>query len=759
MRIICRPTPAWRLPPAVLCAVLCVGFVSCGTDEDDAPGVGVADVVLEQWDGGVDATDPDARPQPVEPTDAGGDAGAADPDAGTGPADVEDIERDEATPDAVDAERDASETVPFEDTTPIEDTADAPTPDGSDASGGDASLADGDAADAEAGDADDAAVDAIDGDAIDAAAIDGDGSDTGPSTLYAPVFVPISAGALTEHAVVTPEVPINGFTYGYGMAPLDADGDGDLDLFVGTLPTSTAAACVYENVSTPGTIVFSRRDAWCFPRTDGFVSGVGIDTDGDGAYELVAQSEDETVLIRFSPTVSVSPGVPEPSACTLGPLVTVDINWDGWDEVVVSCKPDVRTPGGLNFGQARVLSVGPAGLANDRRFWTRIEENTIGLGLVDLAGDGLLDIVTVNDTFMSPDAFNPTVPPSSFHERQPPGAEQQFVRRASGEGGLAYGSHMGYELVGRPGESDIHVFADRGAVLPRVYAAPRFLPPRGWRLPVEPFVIGGAGEDSWGVLHSDWNGDGHPDLFLSFGRASPDGDAGRAAPLDAVLMSDPETGMLSYDPFAYPMPLPELYPDPVYGLARSSRGALRLDLDGDRREEWIIAAANGPPRVITVLDTAPRCTLIPTPRLVPTAGGYRIVGPDGVSLPGPAHGENLSHDGDRLLTHVLSGTLVFPSGARVPYDCGAEPSVEVVEPDWLQAIGTESGVEIVYDAEVWGGSPPAVVRGAVAFRAGGGTTVEARRSGDRWVLDVAPEGVLQVMVQLDERWIARWLLL
>ena len=741
-----RLLPNRQIRVVVLLAALSPLHGSCSIEEGDAPGAMVFDAGVGNGDASPPA--PDTEPAstdiglPEEDTDvASTDTASTDASAGHDATTHDTTPQDVAPDDA--REPDASTDTAPDATIDTADSAELIVDDAAvlDASEGDTTLADAD---------DDAKVDVE----VD---VEVDATDAGSGELYDPLFVPIGAGALSLHDVVTPEVPVNGFGYGYGVAPLDADGDGDLDLFVGTIPRSTVAACVYENVSTPGNVVFSQRESWCFPRPDGLVSGLGLDTDGDGAHELVAQSQDETILIRFTPSLTISAPVPEPSACTLGPMVSVDVNWDGVDEVVVSCAPDLTRPGGLNFGVARVLSVGPAGLSELRRVRLGIEENTIGLGIVDLGGDGLLDIVTVNDTFMSPDAYNPSVPPSSIHEMLPPPETATFVRRASAEGALAYGSHMGYELVGRPGHPDIHFFSDRGRVIPRVFEGGRFFPPSSWRLPTEPFVIDGAGEDSWGVLHSDWNGDGHPDLFVSFGRASVDSNAGEPAPVDTVFLSNPETGVLEYNPFAHPMPLPEWNPDSVYGLPRSSRGAIRADFDGDRREDWVVTAANGAPRVITVFLTAPRCSIIPVPSVVPTAGGYRVIGLDGTSLPGPAHGENLSHDGDRILTHVLEGTLQFPSGARVPYDCGTAATVEVVEPDWIEVVAIEGAIEVRIDSSVWGGPVPTVVRAGVAFVAGGQAVVDARPVGERWVLDVAPEGVDRVLVQIGDRWVARWL--
>ncbi|MFT6628995.1 MAG: hypothetical protein ACJA1R_002269 [Flavobacteriales bacterium] len=561
------------------------------------------------------------------------------------------------------------------------------------------------------------------------------------------------------HDVATEGVPWNGFAYGYGVAPLDADGDGDLDMFVGSVPGSTVSACIYENVSVPGDIVFSRRDAWCAPSELSIIVATGLDVDLDGVHELVAASESQVYRFRASEGWLLDSPATLETSCIAGPLAAVDEDWNGTPEVVVSCMPDNRRPGGVSGGPSRTFSIDVTTLALTR-IWRPIfnlNENVLGLGIVDVNNDGLLDLTSIVDTFGSPVAFNPDVTPSGVLQRCPPTDECNATRIPIGIGPLAWGSHMGFEVLTDLEGRDIYWLADRDEPRPVYYADGQFV-----SAPVECSHMPFGGEDgwlnSWGLVASDWNGDGYPDLFVSSGRASPS-IVEHETHDDGVLLGEPSDSVLGWRlshnvELSAGLESHDDYIDPTHSTTRASRTALQIDFDFDGRPEVFVAAANGPPFVYQVEGSTPRCTLRVQPNSVNSWGaGYRVRRPNGVWEAGPSHGEVLSTDAPWLITEHLQGRVRFPSGAEADYDCGDAFVVDVREPDWLSADVSASRLTVRIAAEHWLAGVPEVVDAWVAGEEMG-QLLSLTSDAGVWSVEL-PAGATTALLRIDGRWLAR----
>ena len=94
---------------------------------------------------------------------------------------------------------------------------------------------------------------------------------------------------------------------------------------------------------------------------------------------------------------------------------------------------------------------------------------------------------------------------------------------------------------------------------------------------------------------------------------------------------------------------------------------------------------------------------------------------------------------------------MFPSGASVRFDCGAQPGPVIVEePEWLNINLTLSGRMLTLGEARPGGSP----------------AVYAEPSGELLVLEAAgpsgyrltlPAHTERFMLRIGDRWVARWL--
>ena len=568
-------------------------------------------------------------------------------------------------------------------------------------------------------------------------------------------FERLEVAPLSGHNPATRDLVTEHYHYGFGIAPADVDGDGDLDLFVGTLLQSAQQACVYENVSTVGTPMFSRRADWCAPVGFNPSGATGVDMDEDGRHELIAYSERELRYVQFAPGWSDSRFPALREDCVLGAAMPHDIDQSGQLELLTACvirhaRPRAPSTDGDAWCFDAEASTWHA--CETRTF--ALDENAIAIGAVDVNDDGLLDVVSVCDTLASPDAFDPTRDPGGWHLRCVPGDDcrTEVVRFASGS--AAWGSFMGFGAVSRRSGwvsvlSNIGPFGVFGLVGRSPYAIDA--------APASPWFRDdslGAHLFSWGVVPGDWDDDGDDDVVLTFGRFTRAFERDDAVSRDTLFLQNVDTGAfepatnarLRFEPHT-------AHRDALTGATRVSRAAIQLDIDGDQRLELVIASVNGPPFVYQHLGASPRCTLRPTSRYVASwATGYEVKrGAWWVPLGG--HGEVLSSDGPWLVVPSTSGQLRFPSGGVVDYDCGDAGTIDVVEPEWLSFTHTEGVLTAQIAASNWPGRVTRV-RAAVE-RDDGVEVVEATSSPSGWVLE-APAAE-RVMWELNGRWVERWL--
>ena len=722
----------------------CLTAAACGAASPDPADTGDT----------VDAAD---TGDPVDAADTGDTSHAADTvdaadvadtvDAGDAAdtvdaADVADTVDAGDVADTVDA-GDAADTVDAGDAADIGDTGDA------------ADIGDtGDAADI--GDTGDAAASSDTTDTADAAVPpwDGDIPDTGPIPDELRLRR-IAVGALDGHQVTTEGVSERGAGYGYGIVPFDADGDGDLDLFVGTVPNSATPACVYENVSAYERPYFRQRADWCAPV--GFLAegGTAVDHDGAGRHALIVSAGTQFYAVSLTPSWQATRLLEPTPRCSAGAIVALDVDADGVLELVSSCNV------GFSEGPRVPSVVGNVWERTDDGGWRASERiaspviaNALAIGVLDVDEDGLLDLVTVVDTFGTPDRYDPTSTPGAVIRRCAPDQACTFDRRPLAEDARAWGSFMGLTTLRVGGESRL-VMTDIG---PFGGFAWRDGASRASELALDPAPFGnvaGSYAFSWGLVTEDWDDDGDDDLLASFGPFAAVANAETTVLSDSVLLQDASGGFaFTGRPFA--LESHDDHRDPVYRNPRSSRAAIRLDIDQDGRQEVVIAASNGPPFVYQHTGAVRRCTVRPVPRYVATWGsGYRERTADGGWQPIIVHGELLSSEGPWPILRRPAGEVQFPSGAVLPYDCGDRGVVDVEEPEWLRAFQSAGGVRVIIDTSVWSGPVDAV---RVAWREADGAVAlaDAVRSDDQWFVP-GIGAAREVMVAIDGQWVARWL--
>lgn len=699
-------------------AIALGGTTACVDEASDRPAED-AEGVHDAADAAQDApNDADAAPEVTPPDAEPSDADAPDADA----------------PDAAPQDTDAPDT----DADVERDTADAADT---------ADTADATPADATETDVADVSFDVV-------PPWDGEVPDTGPIPDELRLRR-IEVGAISAHQVTTPGVSERGAGYGYGLVPLDADGDGDLDLFVGTIPNSDRAACVYENVSLAERPYFRERADWCAPV--GFVAtgGTAVDMDGDGRHELVVAGGTQFYAVSLAPWWSAE-RLAEPTArCSAGALVPVDLDADGTLELVSSCTV------GFTEGP-RIPSVAgnvwehdaSEGWRSSERLASPVVANALGIGVLDVDADGLLDLVTVVDTFGTPDRYDPNATPGAVLRRCAPGTECAFERVPLAEGAPAWGSFMGWTVV-RINGAERWVMSDIG---PFGAFAWRDGESRSDELALDPAPFGNAAGSyafSWGLITEDWDDDGDDDIFASFGPFAAVASASATVLSDSVFLQD-ETGAFAASGRPFELESHDAFRDPVFGNPRASRAAIRMDIDQDGRQELVIAAINGPPFVYQHTGAVPRCTLRPQPRYAVTWGaGYRERSPDGAWHPVIVHGELHSSEGPWPVMRRPAGELQFPSGAVVPYACGERGVIDVEEPEWLRVFPGAAGVALSVDPDAWP-EPVRTVDVALRNAAGEVQVVAASLADGLWsIADAADAAAL--LVAVNGRWVARWL--
>jgi hypothetical protein len=509
---------------------------------------------------------------------------------------------------------------------------------------------------------------------------------------------------------------------------------------------------------------------------DGAIAGWAVDVDRDGRDELAVVGEGVVKLVRFGEPTRVEDLmalVPEDDLrrrCLGGSALPYDVDLDGWLDLIVACQgTDVTERDNLTF---KLMPGGASAALMPRDPWDQLQDKGIdlALGAVDVDRDGLVDLIVANDAFSTrfEDAFG-DFPAGGVFRRCAPDEGCVATRWPFGEGTAESGSYMGVGNVEVDGQGEMIYLADWGPNRLLLYtpegAVMDLAPDLGVELASDP----GTGEllFAWGVVVEDFDRNGLDDLLVSQGRvyAIDDPDA----PLDVaafaanrdVILFQTEGGLfraLGQEVGLGPQTLEDS------GDAQrpyASRGAVKVDFDADGRLEILIAGMEGRFKLYTEAAPLPgepaRCTLAPSPLLVPAVGyGYEVAPtPQGPWKRSDVQGQLRLGASPWPTTNLRAGFLRFPSGATVPFDCaGGVGPVAVAEPPWLDwTLGQDGGLSVLVERP---GGAPAQVEAALDLQGDGQAQVVALEAegGDRWRLPAPLPR--RFMLRLDGRWLPRW---
>jgi hypothetical protein len=517
-------------------------------------------------------------------------------------------------------------------------------------------------------------------------------------------FAPVGLGDPSAHVVSIDDD--DGIGYGVSASLLDVDGDLLPDLFIGEGGPDSSDACVYHNRSTPGAIRFERVPAWCAGDADRR-SGFGIDVDNDGNDELLTGSRVSLSIVDFGgdAEIDLTPLLTEP--CPVASVLHTDLDADGDADLLLSCAIEylnerLGTPAPL-VGLARTAD-GFTRLDPALTPWGATRVNALALAAWDIDTDGLLDVVVATDTFSNALRTNTRLEPGGVAFRCPLDAECAFERVPFLDGPRAWGSYMGSSVL-RVGSDSLLYLTDWGenraldvSVLPAsssVAPLHRLSPPS--RTGVFLFT--------WSALVEDFDLDGDDDLFVSQGEATASDDRDDWTLNYDALLTQVDGGVFLTASEVVGLTPHGWAPDAFDATHYSSRAAARADLDLDGRLDIVINAFVGSPRAYTLTSdpVGARCTIHPLPRVVEGRHGYAVLSEDGERVDRLVEGHfQFMHDRS-FTTPWRRGAVVFPSGAAVPFDCGAANDVVVVEPVWIQ-VTVDGCVRLTLDPSVVDGA-------------------------------------------------------
>jgi len=560
-----------------------------------------------------------------------------------------------------------------------------------------------------------------------------------------------SAGDLTDHRFAS----TNG--YHSGMALHDVDGDGDLDVFVGTADADGAdPACLYRNASTPGAFDFRRVRQWCL----GDLAATGAhfvphDVPGEAraivfgvdVFADVVFSHDGVDIVPFTPE-RIDPDV----SCNASAGVLFDVELDGSMELVILCSAPGRSRGPVVAAADLVLDVtSRPPVVADVPPWPELEPGsmTLAAAIDDFDDDGLLDLISINDTYSSPRSAHTALEPGGTRRRCAPGEPCTWDPQHFATGLDAWGNHMGYARIEVDGRT-MHYISDYGPnlLVDLQSGAERHDEARAFGAQLDPAEP--PWTYSWAVVPADFDGDGRDDLFVTQGSLSPHSTWHYRRHYNAVLanVGDGRFVPLSTSVGFRPLAVRD-------NTRESHRGTWRTDLDGDGRLDFLVSMSQGTPVVYRVdTDDDPAwCTVEPRPRVVPTWGyGDHASRPDGTVERTRVQGQVRHVIGRSLVTRTRSGFVEFASGARARFACEPGEHVIVDEPDWLSIEPMDGHVQIEITGPVgFPGDAPLVV----ALRSEGETVVAD--AGTVRAPDLVPLGeATHVMLAVRGRWIGRW---
>ena len=533
------------------------------------------------------------------------------------------------------------------------------------------------------------------------------------------LFERVRDGRLEAHFSSLPGVKENRHEetagqYGYGAALLDFDGDLDLDVYVGSQTQDEGTGkpgCLYRNESVPGWVRFVEVTRHCGWRRRTIHGAFALDLENDGFHELLLIGERTLTVQRFYPDEraqdlrTLIPIDDERRACLPASAVQIDVNLDGRLDLYVGCQlhpvdterlPIVNIVF-LQSPDGRLVYASPSA---DFPVLMQRAGSTLALGVADLTGDGLLDLMVSQDSIALPGG-QPTMP-GGVYKRCNPSQRCRYQPYAVGQGEAAFRNLMGSGVLHIDGHGEFVYYSDidtnqliqvsdepaQNRALEFGVALDRASAPD----PVEFY--------SWGVVVDDFDRDGLDDLFVGRGSLVPHAAHDFAVHWDALMLQRPGQ---PFDVHSYEVGITPFTVDDTGDeeIVYASRAVLKTDLDYDGALDLFGLGMEGPPRLhreVEILPRrTPRCTLVPAPSLVPSFGaGFAVVAPDGVERKWDSQGQMRSGAAPFITTPWQRGGLRFPSGVVVDYDCGGEPGpLVVVEPDWLR-LRLEAG-ELVLD--------------------------------------------------------------
>jgi hypothetical protein len=489
--------------------------------------------------------------------------------------------------------------------------------------------------------------------------------------------------------------------FGFGVTPFDMDGDQDLDLFIGTQGRGgnvDTPSCIYRNDSTPSNPHFVRDDLFCGFKRPGISGGFGTDLEGDGYHELIMTGMHTIRVQRFHPRLeqidlhALVPTEDDRDSCNVGAALSIDFDLDGLIDILIGCQfDDIGAHGESGYHLLfRQLPDGgfeyvePEEWNRDNPILLEAWGSTLGLGAAELNGDGLWDILVSEDEATRPQYLEPD--PGGIYMSCTPLDRCRYFPVRAGFQNLAWGGYMGSAVVRVEGMGDVVYFTDLGrnrAVATGVLESPDLANQLGVTL------YDGTPTFSWGVFSDDLDRDGRDDLLVAQGGTKS--SAVREYPMHfdaALLQKESRQFTMHSDEVGLAPSTSQDSRNEDYTY--STRAMVRTDIDFDGYMDLFNTALEGVPRMQREVPPndgkPPRCTLMPADRYVPAFGtGHALLSPvDQIWRQYDSQGQLRSGTHPYVLSPWTTGTMRFPSGARVAYDCdGKAGPFKIEEPEWL----------------------------------------------------------------------------
>ena len=553
--------------------------------------------------------------------------------------------------------------------------------------------------------------------------------------------------------------------WGYGATLLDIDGDLDLDLFLGSQAWDadhSTHACLFRNDSLPGQPRFRPVEVHCGWREKPIHSAFATDIDNDGIHELLLGGMRHLALQIFAPEPRqidlFDQLTPEQrgNGCMVGSLVSLDVNYDGFLDLIVGCQSELDTDDPIEYRKLLFIQTP----AHDFRYASDADwsgdslllgtlGNALALGAVDLNDDGLQDLLVSHDVLVRESHID--ADPGGIYLRCDPSQACDFEPRPLGQGDRRFGAFMGSGVLQLADQGRAVYFTDWGANrLVNLSSTTYRSSAVEWNADLS--IHGESHLYGWGVVVDDFDRDGKDDLFVGQGSIKGGRPYDYRMHYDALLLQREQQFDVHSDEVGIPPFTLEDSGDEDY--VYSTRAVLKTDWDYDGFIELISTSLEGAPRILREVPLnppqTPRCTLIPRSRYAHGFGtGYRIKA-EGYERAWDSQGQLRSSGSPYLVTPYGTGHVRFPSGALVPYDCeGRAGPFIIVEPAWLQIV--QSGDRLTIETDDF------APRGELSvWLEPSHERLPAQQIGDDRHQIVLPQATRRVMLRFGQRWLPRW---